>query len=232
MRVAIVENMDATGLGTVGAALSGADAEIAVFRPWQDDPLPAPDSEFDGLVVFGGEQNAVDDAAHPYLPALAGLMRDYVESGRAVLGICLGGQMLARAFGGRNIIGGASEFGWKEIALTEDGEADPVLSAAGSSFSSFQWHDDTFTLPAGATRLAGNSSVMNQAFRIGRAGYATQFHFEADRALVKEWSAHFAKAVARHDPDFMQHYETLSDTLGRQADQAGLALARAWVKTI
>ena len=107
---------------------------------------------------------------------------------KAVLGICLGSQLLARAFGGTNQIGGAREFGWCPVSLTQDGAADPVLRVAPRDFSIFQWHDDTFGLPPGAIHLARSAEAENQAFRIGRATYGIQFHFEADRRLVGEWN--------------------------------------------
>src|SRR5690606_13029707 len=110
-------------------------------------------------------------------------MRGFVSAQKPLLGVCLGAQLLARAHGADNLVGAAPEFGWQGVALTPEGASDPVLSAAGPAFPIFQWHDDTFTLPRGGTRLAGNDAAHNQAFRVGRAGYGTQFHFEADRRL-------------------------------------------------
>ena len=95
MRVALVENTAITHHGQVGVALAEAGAIIDIFRPFADGRLPAP-GEHDALVVFGGEQSARDDARHPYLPALAALMAETAETGRAVLGLCLGAQLLAR----------------------------------------------------------------------------------------------------------------------------------------
>ena len=157
MRVAIVENTRVTEAGQVGIALAEAGATPATFRAFGGEPLPDFDA-FDALVVFGGEQNARDDEKHPYLPDLAQLMRRFGDSGKAVLGICLGSQLLARAYGGENLIGAAPEFGWRSIGRTEAGKADPVLSVMPDRFLSFQWHDDTFTLPPGALHLASNGA--------------------------------------------------------------------------
>lgn len=232
MRVAVIENTKISHLGQVGVALEEAGAEIEVFRPWSDQALPAGIDGHDALVVLGGEQNALDDEKHPYLPALADLMRDFGDAGKAVLGICLGSQILARAYGGENKLNAAPEFGWHEVALTDEAESDPVLQSVGASFPIFQWHTDTFTLPEGAVRLATNGATLNQAFRIGRAAYGTQFHFEASRAVVDDWNAEFGDVMRRMEPEWQARYPVMAESHGRVADEAGLALARAWVRRI
>ena len=232
MRVLIIENFHATHHGQVGAALSEAKAEIDVRRLWDGEDLPESPEGYDALVVFGGEQSALDDDTHPYIPALAQLMRDFGERDRPVLGICLGSQILARAHGGRNLLGVAPEFGWHSIELTEAAANDPVMAAAAKSFPIFQWHSDTFTLPEGALRLASNAAVENQCFRIGRASYGMQFHFEANRAVVEDWNSVFAEVIGRNHPDWLPNYAAHAECHGPEADAAGLAIARAWVSLI
>ena len=231
MRVAIVENTRVTHHGQVGVALHEAAALIDLYKPWSGQPLPVT-VHADALVVFGGEQSALDDHTHPYLPELAKLMSAYTAMDRPVLGICLGSQLMARAFGGTNHLGIAREFGWCEVELTEEGRNDPVLSALPARFPIAQWHSDTFTLPDGAVHLAKSPTATNQAFRVGRASYATQFHFEASRAVMQDWVSSFPEAVTRNDPDFIANHPTLAATKGAEADQHGLAIARAWVSLI
>ena len=91
---------------------------------------------------------------HPYLTELAKLLYDQAQAGVAVLGVCLGSQVLARGAGAQNLIGATPEFGWCEVELTAEGRADPVLSQLPARFPIFQWHSDTFTLPPGAVHLA------------------------------------------------------------------------------
>ena len=228
MRVAIVENTRITHHGQVGVALHEAAALIDIWRPWSGQPLPAsPDA--DALVVFGGEQSAVDDHTHPYLPALAELMAAYTALDRPVLGICLGSQLLARAYGGDNHLGVALEFGWVDVSLTDAGRADPVLSQVPQTFPIFQWHSDTFSLPPGAVHLAQSAAAAHQAFRIGRATYGTQFHFEASRAVIRDWSETFPAIAERMSPGWSRRHPELASTVGAEADAHGLALARAWV---
>lgn len=233
MRVLVVQNFEGTELGQVGAALDEAGAVIDLRKPYSGDALPDNALGHDAIVVLGGAQNALDDEACPYLPPLLGLMRDFGDSGRSVLGICLGSQLLARAYGGQNLIGATQEFGWRAISRTDAGAQDAMLATVPQVFRSFQWHDDTFTLPQGAVRLAGNDIAENQAFRIGRAAYGIQFHFEASRKVVEEWNVAFADYLAKRHPDWSQHrHGEEKSAYGREADEAGMALARAWVATI
>lgn len=231
MRVAIVENTRITHHGQVGVALHEAAALIDLYKPWSGQPLPH-FVDADALVVFGGEQAATDDLSHPYLPDLARLMADYTAMDRPVLGICLGSQLLARAFGAENHLGTAPEFGWVDVALTEAGRSDPVLSAVPDRFPIFQWHSDTFTLPPGALHLAESATAANQAFRIGRATYGTQFHFEASRSVVADWSKTFPESIERMLPGWTDTHAAIAATRGAEADTHGLALARAWVGLI
>ncbi|MBL9074588.1 type 1 glutamine amidotransferase [Tabrizicola sp.] len=231
MRVAIVENTRITHHGQVGVALHEAAALIDVYKPWSGQPLPAT-VDADALVVFGGEQAAVDDHTHPYLPDLARLMADFTALDRPVLGICLGSQLLARAYGGENHLGIAPEFGWVDVSLTDAGRADPVLSQVPETFPIFQWHSDTFTLPEGAVHLAHSPMARHQAFRLGRATYGTQFHFEASRSVVRDWSNTFPETIQRMLPDWPERHAELAATRGAAADAHGLALARAWVGLI
>lgn len=232
MRILIVENFRETALGQVGVALEEAGAEQVWLRPWSGDALPTTHEDFDGVVVLGGEQSAVDDHVHPYLGDLAQLMKAFGDADKAVLGICLGSQLLARAHGGTNLIGQAREFGWHRVAITDAGRGDPVFATVDGEFPIFQWHSDTFTLPDGAVHLAQNLTATNQCFRIGRASYGMQFHFEASRPVVEVWNRDMREVMERMRPGWLAGYDDLAATDGVLADAAGLAIARAWVSQV
>lgn len=232
MRVLVVYNFHGCRLGQIGAALREAGAEIDLVQAHQGEKLPEGPGAHDGIVVLGGAQNALADETSPWMPGLLGLMRGFAESGRSLLGVCLGSQLLARAYGGTNIIGGATEFGWHRVDLLPEGAADPLFAGTPASFPTFQWHDDTFTLPPSARRLATGAAVENQAFVIGRAAYGVQFHFEADRPLVAEWSREFAGHLAEHQPGWAGRHLAEAERFGPASDAAGLAIARNWVRTI
>ena len=232
MRVAIIENTAITHHGQVGVALNEAGARLDIYRPFDGQALPDFEDGHDALVVFGGEQTALDDDTHPYLVALARLMRDFTDQGRAVLGICLGSQILARAYGGVNHLGTAPEFGWCDVALTDEGCRDPVFSGLASNFPIFEFHTDTFSLPQNAVHLALTHTVPHQAFRIGRATYGMQFHFEANRNVVADWTREFPEITEQRQAGWSQDHPALANTVGVRSDAAGLAIARAWVALI
>lgn len=232
MRVLAIENYGGTGLGQLGEALDEAGAKIDYLRPHSSEPLPPNAGQHDALVVLGGGQNALDDAGSPHFPRLLDLIREFEAADKAVLGICLGSQLIARAFGGENRIGGHREFGWHDVSVTQAAGDDPVFTVLPDSFPIFQWHDDSFTLPPDAALLATGAAVTHQAFRIGRAVYATQFHFEADRKLVAHWNGLFSDAIAQLDPQWAERHAREALGRGLAADAAGAALSRAWIGAI
>ncbi len=232
LSVLVIQNFENTGLGLVGRALEEAGHSHDLVAAHDGFAVPASPGDHDALIVLGGGQNALDDEGSPWLPDLVALMRDFADAGKAVLGICLGAQLLARALGGKNHIGTASEFAWKNVELTEAGRRDPLFSQIEPMFSAFQWHDDTFSLPPGAVHLATNAAAPVQAFRFGRAAYGIQFHFEADRALVENWNATFAEYLAETQPGWPERHPVEAARHGPGADEAGQAIARAWVALI
>ncbi len=232
MRVLVIENYSGTPLGQVGRALTEAGAALDIRRAFAGDPLPEDEAAHDGVVILGGGQNARDDEASPFLPAVAALSRKFGEADKAVLGICLGSQLVARAYGGENILGRPIEFGWHDVRPTAAGRADPLIAALANGSPIFHWHEDTFTLPPGAIHLASSDMTEFQAYRIGRAVYGIQFHFEADRALVTGWNGLFADEIAAHTADWSDRFPVDAARHGAAADATGLEIARRWVALI
>ena len=232
MRVLVIENYPDTPLGQVQYALDEVGAERVHIRPFAGDAVPATNEGVDALVLLGGAQNALDDDNHPWFPQTLDLIRSFTDQQKSVLGICLGAQLVARAYGAKNHIGGHYEFGWHPVELTDAAADDPVFKDLPRQFPIFEWHDDHFTTPTGAERLAGSPVAGNQAFRLGRATYGTQFHFEADRPQVEQWSESFAALLASREPDWESRRQRDRELYGAAADAAGLSIARGWVATI
>ena len=229
MKVLVVLNMRGTAMGLLGTALADAGVKTQYCAAYCGEKLARTPEGFAGLVIMGGEQNALDDEGSPYFPELLKLIRQFHDDRKPVLGICLGSQLIARAFGGRNRVGGTPEFGWCELALTQEGRADPLMSQLPQAFRQFQWHDDTFTLPDGAIRLASSATVENEAFRISDTCYAIQFHSEAGMAAVRDWSTMFRDILLDKDPAWLARFEEEAASHAEASDTVSKVLLSAWV---
>jgi GMP synthase (glutamine-hydrolysing) len=144
-------------------------------------------SRYHGLVVLGGPMAADQTDRHPHLEYEKSVIRRAAELGLPVLGICLGAQLIAAAFGGKTLRRAAPEYGWVEVRPTRAGRDDPLLRQFEAAEAVFQWHSDTFTLPHAAVHLAESSACAYQAFRLYDHVYGLQFHLEADRDLIERW---------------------------------------------
>jgi GMP synthase (glutamine-hydrolysing) len=160
---------------------------LDVTRVELDEGDPLPDwREHPAIVVMGGPMGAYDEADHPWLVEEKRLLREAVEAGTPVWGVCLGAQLLAAALGARVYRGEQPEVGVLPVHLTSDAARDPVFGGAPSSFPTLQWHGDSFDLPEGAALLASSPAYLHQAFRVGRS-YGLQFHIEVPLELATEW---------------------------------------------
>jgi GMP synthase (glutamine-hydrolysing) len=232
MQVLVIENYPKTPLGLVGEALREANVGWTGVAAHEGARVPDDPKGHAGLVVLGGVQNATDDAGYPFLPDVCQLIRRFHQVEKPVLGICLGAQLIARAFGARNILDRPVEFGWHDVRPTPAGREEPFARFLGEGAPLFHWHTDTFTLPGDAVHLASSDSTAHQAFRIGRSTYGIQFHFEAGTEVVKDWSASFADEIMPHTPDWQARLPEEISRHGDAADRTGLALARAWVELL
>jgi GMP synthase-like glutamine amidotransferase len=185
--VVCVRNDRDDTLGITAAVLAGAGVPLVRLDAFEADVRWPGLEEIGGLIVFGGEMNVDEVDRHPYLLAERDLMRGAVDAGLPVLGICLGAQLLARAFEAPVYRAAVRELGFKPLRITELGASDPLLSAFQSGDRVFQWHEDTFDLPAGADLLASGDEVPMQAFRLGVSAWGVQFHFELDADGVEAW---------------------------------------------
>lgn len=166
-------------------SLNGFDIHTVNFGA--GDPVPQSVDGFSVLVVMGGPMGVYESEKYPYLAGEIGFVGEAVRRGAAVIGICLGAQIMAAALGAKVVRGGLKEIGWHDIELTDEAAGDPVFSRFPRKAKVFQWHGDTFETPAGAVNLASSRDFPNQAFRYGSRAYALQFHLETDGEMVRDW---------------------------------------------
>lgn len=153
---------------------------------WELPTQGVPPAGFDAVLVLGGDMNVGEEDLHPWLHDEYELLRGWVADETPLLGICLGAQTLAHAFGGRVGLAAERQMGFREVWLTAEGKRDPVLGALPERFDALLGNQYAFEVPSAAVELAA-SSIQSQGFRIGRRAWAVQFHPEARRAQFLGW---------------------------------------------
>jgi GMP synthase-like glutamine amidotransferase len=194
-RVLVVEVSPSDPVGRLGDWLTEADFELDVVSETR-----ALDG-YAALAVMGGPQTAND----PELEPIRQLLRDAVSAEVPVLGVCLGGQLLAVANGGRvepNPDG--PEIGAQLIAKRSAASSDPLFGSLPITPDVMQWHFDAITaLPPGAVHLASSPMCEQQAFRLGRLAWGIQFHVETTPEIVRAWAEKYATELPDHDLDLI-----------------------------
>lgn len=168
---------------------------LQVLTPSEFAEYPAP-AAFDMLAILGGPMSVYQEERYPWLASEKRFVRETIEAGKLVLGICLGAQMLSEVLGGQVSRGAQKEIGWHAVSRTD--EQHPSFDGIPQTFVSFQWHGDTFTLPPGARRLAYSEACGEQAFAYGDLVVGLQFHLETTPAcmgtMVNVWKNELVEA--------------------------------------
>lgn len=178
--VLVIQNTKIEGSGQLGALLEEDGFDIHTVHA-KTKPLPQKDFNF--AVILGGPQSATDNLL--FMRKEEDLIRKYVENQKPVLGICLGSQLIAQAFGAKVYPGPIKEIGFYHDLKIEDNSS-ALFSGFENPFTVFHWHSDTFDLPHGSKRLVSSDNYLNQAFQIGSA-VGLQFHLEVTYNMVRLW---------------------------------------------
>jgi GMP synthase (glutamine-hydrolysing) len=166
-------------------------AEGHEVEEWSVIDEPAPPraiEEYDAVIVLGGHMNVDQEERYPWLRDEDEVIRGLVERRVPFFGICLGGQLLAKATDARVARSPEPERGFTRMTLTDEAADDPVFGALPRELDVFNLHGYAFDMPPNGVELA-RSRVCAQAFRVGDAAWGVQFHPEVRLATVERWFA-------------------------------------------
>ena len=215
-KLVVLHHLDKTFLGTAAEPLRAAGLELDERDLKRGDPLPEP-GEADAILSLGGDQSVRELERYPYLLDEVELLREEAERGTPVLGVCLGGQLLAHALGGtvdrlpRRIVA------WAEVEKLPAAEGDPVIGGLPNPVRALHWNEDGFTVPPGAVELLSRATDAGEAFRWGDNAWGIQFHPETDGPALDNWYA---------DVDWLTE-AGVEEATAREADQLHLPGQRA-----
>ncbi len=185
MRVLALVHHEVAGTGVFADEVTRRGHQLEEWVP-AAGPLPSPLTDYGAVIAFGGGMQVEEEARYPWLRSALGRLREALERELPILGVCLGGQVLARAAGGAVGPASRAEWGWNPVQLTDPGTEDPLFAARPRTFEVFQWHSYAFELPPGAVPLA-HSPVCLQSFRIGACAWGLQWHPEVTAESILAW---------------------------------------------
>jgi GMP synthase-like glutamine amidotransferase len=178
MNVHIIQHVDFEKPGLI-EDWANENNHIISFTHLYKNQLSPDLNNFDLLIIMGGPMGVYDFDKYPWISKELDFIRKCVEKNKAILGICLGAQLLASALGARVYEGPNKEIGWLPVSWKKS-----PINNIPDQHNVFHWHGDTFDIPNGATHLASSKGVPNQAFIYNNNVIGLQFHLEVNSQSV------------------------------------------------
>ncbi len=232
-KILVIQHNDDDNLNDLAAPFFEAGLEIV---QWHAEKTPAPVDSLDGfsgLVSLGAFAGVEDEASVGWMSVERGLIEAALAFEMPVLGLCFGSQLLASVAGAEVGKSGSPEVGWYSVEMTEDAAADPLMSVLGPAPAVIQYHYDTFNwseVPAHVTIL-GTANGMNQAFRVGKNAWGTQFHIEMNLPTMLGWIASYPRAFEKAGNVPAEQVE-LTRQNWRLHQERSIALGRAFAEQV
>ncbi|MCC6532948.1 MAG: type 1 glutamine amidotransferase [Burkholderiales bacterium] len=211
--VAIMRHYCTEGPGYFATYLERCGLRWQLVRIDAGESVPPDALRFSGVAFMGGPMSVNDPL--PWIAQATALIRQCVAADVPVIGHCLGGQLIARALGATITPNASKEIGWGEVEVEDVPQVLRWFGAGLRRFTTFHWHGETFSLPAGAVRLLSSPLCRNQAFAIGKH-LALQCHVEMTAELIESWCRSGAQEIAHSAGPGVQPAEVIERDLAER----------------
>jgi GMP synthase-like glutamine amidotransferase len=209
--VLIIKHVEIEGPGLIESCLSQGKIPYKILNLKPGVHLPNL-HDFSTIILLGGPMNVYEEDRYPFLREEDLFIKEAIQQGKTVLGICLGAQLMAKALGAKVTTAPVKEIGWYDVSLTRAGSHDPFFSRFPKTFSVFQWHEDTFDIPSAAKLIASSNPVPHQAFRYGENAYGLQFHLEVTEEMIRDWMKAYEEEFNGSKTPLLPKLRILSET--------------------
>jgi len=222
MRINYFQHVPFEGLGAIERWINAHGYHLTATKLYQNDPVPDVES-IDWLIIMGGPMGVHDEDRLPWLKGEKRFIEKAISKGKAVLGICLGAQLIADVLGARVHPNRVKEIGWFPIELTGAGQRSSLFGFLPQQLVVFHWHGDTFDLPAGAVHIARTEACANQAFVYDERVIGLQFHLESTSkgvaALIENCSGELVEGSYTQTPSQLMAHPKAFRIINRAMDE-------------
>lgn len=185
LRIHYFQHVAFEGLGSIEEWISVSGHSLTSTRFFEKATFPEI-SDFDWLIVMGGSMSVHDEEQYAWLADEKKFIRQAIDAGKKVIGICLGSQLVSVALGAKVYKNKEKEIGWFDIELDHDAQSANLFSGMGRRLKVFHWHGDTFDLPEHAIHIAFSDGTRNQAYIYNGKVVAMQFHLELTLSSLQQ----------------------------------------------
>ena len=236
-KILVIQHNDDDNLNDLAAPFLEAGLEIVQWHAEKTSPPVDSLDGFSGLVSLGAFAGVEDEAETTWMPFERKLIESALAIEMPVLGLCFGSQLLASVAGAEVGKSGKPEVGWYEVEMAEEAAEDPLMSVLGPQPEVIQYHYDTFNWPTSSGRMnhevtiLGTANGMNQAFRVGKNAWGTQFHIEMNLPTMLGWIASYPRAFEKAGNVPTEQVE-LTRQNWRLHQERSVALGRAFAQQV
>ena len=191
LRFLSIEHVPQEGLGLISAYIQDLGASLVRHQQYQPHRLSVPHDDYDVLLVMGGPMGVYDGDQYPWLDHELHFVREAIDRGKQVLGVCLGAQMIAKALGAEVRKSPCTEIGWYPLRFEDAFLETKIGQGLDRQMNVLHWHGDTFAIPPGALRIAGSEACVNQGLLYEERVLGLQFHLEMGEEETRVMVEHF-----------------------------------------